>query len=406
MSDSGENIWSYASTSTGLPTFQVDMARHADSFGVGAIDTVAAEAQFVPPSSCQIFGWDSTKGDGTPVWSINVTNCDSNLLYDDDRFIDISDDGSTVAFSGYVAQGASTIGTLWVIDGQSGAVRYSKTLDPKVAPGGPVQTSENGTWVAWSTGNGVMVADGKTGAVRDTIGNSGTQAEISDSGDFVAFASGDVYIYSWDATNNQYKLAFQPVPSGGPWYATSCAISSDGSGAADKELVTVGFISADALQARVLIYSMVTGAVVQDYLSPTNAQLQTYPTVRSSGDYSCVCLWGDQDDVPTAIVMSATAAKPVFTYVTPGSMFGVDCVHDISASTPANDVVYFTVAGKHTPGTCGDTQGAAPPQERFPHPPPPAPPPHPPTPTPARRFAANVMGNGGDAYAWVLNIPV
>lgn len=291
----------------------------------------------------------STAGDGTPVWTINVTNCDSDLLYDDDRFVDISDDGSTVAFSAYVAQGAKTIGTMWSIDAQSGAVRYSKTLDPAVAPGGPVQTSEFGSWIAWSTGAGVMIVDGKTGNVRDTIAQGGTQAAISDSGDYVAFAANDVYIYQWNAATGKYAVAFQPAPSGGPWYGTSAAISSDGSGAADKETVTVGFINANALQARVIIYSMVTGAVLQDYLSPTNAQLQTYPTVRATGDYACVSLWGDQDDVPTAIVLSANSATPVFTYVTPGSMFGVDCVVDTAASTPSNDVVYFAVAGKHVP---------------------------------------------------------
>lgn len=38
VSDNGGNIWAYASTSKGLPTFQVDMARHADANGVGKID--------------------------------------------------------------------------------------------------------------------------------------------------------------------------------------------------------------------------------------------------------------------------------------------------------------------------------------------------------------------------------
>ena len=74
VSDNGGNIFAYQSTSTGLPTFQVDMARHADSFGVGKIDTVAAEAQFVPPSTCQVFGWSSLSSNSTPAWAINVPN--------------------------------------------------------------------------------------------------------------------------------------------------------------------------------------------------------------------------------------------------------------------------------------------------------------------------------------------
>jgi len=95
---------------------------------------------------------------------------------------------------------------------------------------------------------------------------------------------------------------------------------------------------------------MVNGALLTDYTSPTNAQLQTYPTVRMSGNYAGVSLWGDNNDVPTAIVLSAKSTKPIFTFVTPGSMFGLDIVHDTGASTPANDVIYFAVAGKHTPG--------------------------------------------------------
>ena len=431
VSDSGENMWSYASTSTGLPTFQVAMARHADSFGVrydacalavqqrgrdtapcfhaptvsslanphsplppslvpppqrlvaapalkppstppqvGNIDTIAAEAQFVPPSTCQVFAWSSLGGSATPAWSVNVSNCDANLLYDDDRNVDISDDGATAAFSGFLIQGKDYIPQLWVFSAQTGKLRYTKNLGATGA-GGPVQLSENGTWVAWTTGDSVMVLDGMTGKVRDTVQMGwNCMAVLSDSGDFLAFAGDDVgKIYKWDETNQQYTLAYSPVPSGATqYYATSAAISSDGSGAAEAELVTFGYITQTALGARVIIYSMVTGAVMTDYTSPVNAQLQTYPTVRMSGNYAGICLWGDNDDVPTAIVLSAKSAKPIFTFVTPGSMFGVDIVHDVGASTPTNDVVYFATAGKHVP--------------------------------------ANEMGNGGDAYAWRIDVPV
>ena len=266
VSDNGGNIWAYASTSTGLPTFQVDMARHADSFGVGNIDTIAAEAQFVPPSTCQVFAWSSLATSSTPAWFVNVTDCDANLLYDDDRNVDISDDGSVAAFSGFLIQGKNYIPQLWVFDAQTGKVRFTKNLGVGGA-GGPVQLSENGTWVAWSTGDSVMILNGLTGAVRDTIQMGwNCPAVLSDSGDYVAFAGDDVgKIYTWDAANNQYTLKYAPVPSGGgDWYATTAAISSDGSGAAEAELVTFGYITQTALGARVIIYSMVTGAVLTD----------------------------------------------------------------------------------------------------------------------------------------------
>lgn len=161
-------------------------------------------------------------------------------------------------------------------------------------------------------------------------------------------------------------------PGGGTWYATTAAISSDGSGVAEKELVTFGYITETALGARVMIYSMVTGALLTDYVSPVNAQLQTYPTVRMSGNYAGVCLWGDNDDVPTVILMSAKSAKPIFTYTTPGSMFGIDVVHDVGASTPTNDVVYIAAAGKHVPANESECGGSL-----FEHSPSPIPPPPP-----------------------------
>lgn len=39
----------------------------------------------------------------------------------------------------------------------------------------------------------------------------------------------------------------------------------------------------DALTAKATIYSMVSGALLTDYQSPKNAQLQTTPTVSNAG---------------------------------------------------------------------------------------------------------------------------
>lgn len=69
-----------------------------------------------------------------------------------------------------------------------------------------------------------------------------------------------------------------------------------------------------------------------------------------------VSLWGDSDDVPTAVLLQAGLKDPVFTFVTPGSMSGVD----VAVGAPGE--VFFSVAGRHVP--------------------------------------ANVMSKGGDAYTW------
>ena len=79
------------------------------------------------------------------------------------------------------------------------------------------------------------------------------------------------------------QAAFSPVPSGATqWYATSAAISSDGSGKVEGEIATFAYITDSALQARVIMYSMVDGSVLADYTSPANTALQTYATVRAS----------------------------------------------------------------------------------------------------------------------------
>jgi hypothetical protein len=61
VTDSGTNIWSFNSDlpNADLSTFMVDMARHAISFGAGAVDVIAAQANFVPPSNCNVYAFNS-----------------------------------------------------------------------------------------------------------------------------------------------------------------------------------------------------------------------------------------------------------------------------------------------------------------------------------------------------------
>ena len=271
-----------------------------------------------------------------------------------------------MAFSSFTPSGAKYVPLLTVFDGQTGAVRYSKTF----AAGdgvGPVAVTANGSWVSWEAGAGLNIYDGTTGALRAMLPGLGVAA-MSDSGDFLASAGEDsATIWAWDAPSQQYKAAFTLAPpGGGTWFCMDLAVSSDGSGAADKELAAFGWIDETSRTARLTIASMVTGAWVSDFTTATNAQLQTSPTVRMDSVYAGMALWGDNDDVPTATVLQAGSNTPVFTYTTPGSMFAVDIVRDATASTPSNDVLYFAVAGKHVP--------------------------------------ANAMGNGGDAYAWRINV--
>jgi len=178
------------------------MARHAVSYGpAGHVDTVAAQANFVPPSNCNVYAFSST-GTNTPIWQANISNCDSSLLYDSDRYIDMSDDGSVVAFSAFLPQGKLSSPLLTVYDGQSGKVRFSKNLGTS-GEGGPVQTSAYGSWLAWTQGDAVAVHDATTGALRDTVQMGwNTQAQISDSGDYLVFGGDDqAKVYKWSGSS-------------------------------------------------------------------------------------------------------------------------------------------------------------------------------------------------------------
>lgn len=82
----GSDIWQFTSTlpTSDIATFMTDMARHAVGFGANAVDVVAAQADFVPPSSCSVYGWNS-QTTNVPIWNWTLPNCDSSLLYDSYR---------------------------------------------------------------------------------------------------------------------------------------------------------------------------------------------------------------------------------------------------------------------------------------------------------------------------------
>jgi hypothetical protein len=65
------------------------MARHVYARGVGTIDTVVAQAQFVPPSSCDVYGFAATGTSGVPAWNLSIPQCDVGLLYDVDLMVSV-----------------------------------------------------------------------------------------------------------------------------------------------------------------------------------------------------------------------------------------------------------------------------------------------------------------------------
>ena len=338
--------------------FQVDMARHTESFGSGALDTFAAQASIDgPDGGCVLRGWSSLSSSSTPGWEVSWPSFTSALLMDSDRYVDVSDDGSTLAFSATITlPDGSLQGMLSLFDAQSGGLLWRR--NSTVA--GPVQVSAQGSWVAWTQNTHVTVLSGVDGTPRCPPINMGwdTMAVLSDAGDVLAWPSKALgQVARWNATAGAYALSSTVVPSGGvAWEGQSAAISGDADG-----LVAFAYTDAPALTARVLLVTF-DGKVVADYVSATNAVLQTVPVVRCDGQYAAAVLWGDSGEVPTVVLLRAGSVDPGFTAITPGSMFGVDVA--VTKDVFGAETVYLVVAGKDVP--------------------------------------ANSEGDGGQAIAWVI----
>ena len=76
--------------------------------------------------------------------------------------------------------------------------------------------------------------------------------------------------------------------------------------------------------------------------------------MRADGRYLAVATWGEDgsvDGVPTVVVMAASpagtngaASAPIFSYVTPGSMFAVDVV--VTSTSASTDTLIVAAAGE------------------------------------------------------------
>jgi hypothetical protein len=367
-SASGSDNWSFAAPprdAKQLPLWQVSMAAHAErEAGVGAVDTLAILGTWFPPSACGVYAFAS-RGGGAPAWSTTVDNCTFGAapMQQDTPFVAVSDDGSTGAVSAYNVSTSPATPMLLVFDLQTGALRFTACANDTDGSG-PVAVSRTGAWVAWSASTALLVLDGATGARRaPAVRIAGGNAQISDDGALLCTRG---VLYAWAPAAAAYApsltFALPPDPAGNEWSIQSIALA--------PPFATFGYFSVnnDEHNARVAMFSTDTGALVADYVSPTNAKLQNDATVAASGAYAAAAFWGDSNDIPTVVVLSAGAAAPLLAFTSPGSMMGIAILHDVHLSNSTNDVVWVAAAGRDTP--------------------------------------ANVMAAGGDAFAWRLDVPL
>lgn len=369
---SGMNVFAYSNGRN--VAFQSDTAHRSSPVG-GSIDTVALESAENGWGTCNIYGWATTgqgawnNEAGSPNWNYPISNCQASVLSAQNQNIDISDDASTVAAAVFVNSTAGVVIQVVVLNAQTGSVQWTWT-----APAGKTQylwgisTSDTGLFVAASINNNAYVLDTSNKVVRAIVPLDTSfvnAAAISTAGDILATAGADhVSVYSW--SNNKYVLSNSFAPSG-QWYASDLDLQSPVAGTA---MVTVAWRDGPALTTRITSYDVATGNLVIDYTSATNQRLQNVATVRGYGSYVLATSWGDINNVPTIVLLQASTTStpssvPVFSFVTPGSMFGGDLAVD--SSNAGHDLIYVAAAGKHVP--------------------------------------ASVMGNGGDAYFFMVTNP-
>ena len=351
-------LWAFQGCGHVDSAFWATTARHAQRAGGGAaqaVDTLAVETEALPPAGVVLRAFDSRSPTGAapPLWNFSVETGQP-------ASVDLSDDGSTAAIALWQWDAAGAITSwLFVFDAQTGRKRFG--LQEPLARGGPCTLSGTGAWVAWTQGDSVAVVDGQTGAQRGSLLAMGwnTEAQISDDGNTVVFAGKeDAQVWQWSSAAGDWAQTQSITPpDDAEWYSDSSSLASNS--AAYGDVAAFGFLGGGALQARVLVYAVsgaAAGTLLSDYTTAKNSKLQTNTYLRSDGDFVAVGLWGDADDVPTVVLLKAGSNSTLFSYVTPGSMMGIDVVQGVPGE------LFIAAAGKHVP--------------------------------------ANQYGNGGDAYTW------
>lgn len=240
---------------------------------------------------------------------------------------------------------------------------------------GSIEITNTGNFVLFVNEQGVptpntamaYIIDASTGILRGNITIPFfITAAVSDSGDYVVVGDESVaHVWLWSASAGAYAPAYDITPPSGPrgWIPWDVVMST---GSDATEMIVLGCIAGDVLSVQVSAYALVGGALLTSWVSPINTKLQENPTLRADGAYIGVSLWGDSGETgyPTVVLLKAGSNTPLFSYVTPGSMFAVDLA---VSSAAGSDTVLLTAAGKAVP--------------------------------------ANEFGNGGNAYAWSVVVP-
>ena len=350
----GAPLFSISDNRSGA-AFTTASARHAeDAATVGAVDLAVISYYWdgtIHPEfglPCVVNGFaTSSPAPALPKWTF-TTNASLGCAFSSLAF---SDDGSTVALAAMVDVGTGALApALFVLQGQTGALAWSSGgTDPsKGSAGGAVWLSARGTWLVHSHGMPggaylVEVMSGADGTVRGSVGEGwNTPGMLSEDGNYLVVGGQDNCMF-YNYTGGAYQPAlprFRPG-DGTDWYVADIAVTSDGSGAEEAELVSLAWTRFDSKVARVTTLSLVTGRLLSDWSSsPVNTQFGNGARLSMDGAFTGVALEGDNNDSPTAVILFAGSNDPLLSFTSRGSMNSAALVLEKNTS------MVFAVSGK------------------------------------------------------------